>query len=196
MQETFERDEALVLRAKAGDSVATETLLNRYKNLVRARARGFFLVDGEPDDLIQEGMIGIYSAILDYRENAGMSFKSFVYLCVSRKIFDAVKKSCNKGERYESSVFVDPDFAFASEELSPEEWLISAEAQTEFWGKMSKVLSDFEFRIISMYLKGMSYSEISDGTGKSLKSIDNAIQRSKRKLKEAFARNYTSQRRE
>lgn len=196
MQEQFERDETLVLRAKSGDALATETLLNRYKNFVRARARGFFLVDGEPDDLLQEGMIGVYSAILDYRADAGMSFKSFVYLCVSRKIFDAVKRSCKKGDLYDGGVFVDPDFAFASEELSPEEWLISTESQTEFWGKMAKVLSDFEFRIVSMYLKGMSYAEISEGTGKPIKSIDNAIQRSKRKLKESFVRNYTDKRRE
>lgn len=183
-----ETDERLAERAQSGDKSATELLLNRYKSAVRGRARGFFLAGGDTDDLVQEGMVGLYSAILDYSPASGKSFKNFAYLCVTRKLLDAVKGSVRQKNiplNNYVSIF-DPDFEGLSQEQTPEEFLITTESRAEFWVKIGKELSDFEFRIFTMYLEGMSYTQICTATGKDLKSVDNAIQRSKKKLQRAF----------
>ncbi len=176
-----EKDEILVERAQAGDKQSMEELLLRYAGLVRGRARGFFLVGGETEDLIQEGMIGLYRAISDYKsENS--TFKTFAYLCITRRILDAVKASARKKNvplNGYVSLF-DADEAFAPE--NPETELIRGEDKREFLQKMSRVLSDFEFRVTVMYMDGMACSEICEATGKPAKSVDNAIQRSKKKL--------------
>ena len=177
-------DEELVERSQRGDKQATEELLLRYANLVRARARGYFLVGGETEDLIQEGMIGLYHAITDYRPSANAtSFKNFAHLCVSRKIIDALKRSVSKKNKplndslpesvAELWAFTGPD---------PEECVILSDDKIEFKRKMSGVLSDFEFKIVVMYIDGMTCAQICEATGKDAKSVDNAIQRSKKKL--------------
>ena len=175
------KDEVLVARAQNGDKQAMEELLLRYAGLVRGRARGFFLAGGETEDLIQEGMIGLYRAVSDYKsENS--SFKTFAYLCITRRILDAVKWSARKKNvplNGYVSLF-DADEAFAPED--PETELIRGEDKREFLQKMSRELSDFEFRVTVMYMDGMSCSEICEATGKDTKSVDNAIQRSKKKL--------------
>lgn len=185
-----ERDEMLVKRAQAGDKEATELLLRRYMNTVRARARGFFLVGGETDDLVQEGMIGLYSAIGDFREDGGKSFKNFAYLCVTRHILDAVKKSSRRknGPLNNSVSLFDPVLSGFAGEENPEDFLIDDESRAEFRMKLMKELSDFEFRVVTMYLEGMSYARICEATGKDGKSVDNALSRSKKKLQRAFAR--------
>ena len=177
-------DEELVLRSRDGDKQALDELVTRYADLVRRRARGFFLVDGETEDLIQEGMMGLYGAVLDYRQNeTGKSFKNFAYLCVSRRIYDAVKRSkSKKNEPLNNSV---PDTLadfWVSEVPSPEDEMILSDERKEFKQKMTALLSDFEFKIFTMYIDGMSCTEICETTGKSVKSVDNAVQRSKRKL--------------
>ena len=183
-------DESLVERAQAGDKQATEELLSRYAGLVRGRARGFFLVGGETEDLIQEGMIGLYRAVSEYRvdREGGMSFKNFAYLCVSRRIIDAVKASARK-KNVPLNNYVS---LFQSEwEMpvsSPEDEVIRGEDRREFLQKMSKELSDFEFRVTVMYLDGLSCAEICEATGKEEKSVDNAIQRSKKKLQKLLKR--------
>ena len=177
-------DEELVELSKAGDKQASEALLIRHAGLVRGCARGFFLVGGETEDLIQEGMIGLYNAIEDYKSKEGQSFKKFAALCVSRRIIDAVKTAARKKNmplNYYVS-FMDEDPVFSG--LSPEDMLILSDDRREFRQKMSRVLSDFEFKVTTMYIDGMSCAEICDMTGKSAKSVDNAIQRSKRKLQE------------
>ena len=176
-----ESDESLVQRAQEGDKEATETLLRRYMDTVRARARGFFLVGGETDDLVQEGMIGLYSAIGDFRADMGKSFKNFAYLCVTRHILDAVKQSCRRKNRplNTSLSLSDPEIEeFAVED--PEDFLIDGESRTEFRMKLMRTLSDFEFRVFTMYLEGMSYARICEETG-------NALSRSKKKVQRAFA---------
>ena len=185
-----ERDEALVVLAQSGEAAATEILLRRYMNTVRARARGFFLIGGETDDLVQEGMIGLYSAIGDYRAEAGKSFKNFAYLCVTRHILDAVKKSGRrKNSPLNQSVSLfDPILSELAEEESPEDFLLKGESRTEFKMKLLKELSDFEFRVVTMYLEGMSYARICEATGKDSKSVDNALARSKKKLQRAFTK--------
>lgn len=186
-----ERDEALVARAKRGDNAAAEALLLRYKNAVRARARGFFLAGGETDDLVQEGMVGLYSAIVDYDSQSDKSFKNFAYLCVTRRILDAVKKaSRNKNVPLNDYVSIsDPDFQSLSEGETPEDYLIGDESRAEFRMRLMKELSDFEFRVLTMYLEGLSYAHIGEATGKDFKSIDNALARSKKKLQRAYSRN-------
>lgn len=174
--ERVETDELLVERAKKGDGAAAETLLLRYKNAVRAIARKYFLAGAETDDLVQEGMIGLYAAIGDYDPAAGKSFKNFAHLCVTRRIVDVLRAAGRKG----ASEPFDPETP--AEDDTPEESLISGESRAELRMRLMRELSDFEFRVIEYYLDGMSYAEISEATGKEVKSIDNALSRAKRKL--------------
>ncbi len=182
-------DEALVALAQNGDKQATEELLTRHAGLVRGCARGFFLIGGETEDLIQEGMIGLYGAIRDYREGeTASSFKNFAYLCISRRIIDAVKKSAGKknaplNDATPIGVWDDKD---ASNSFNPEDWLILRDDRREFRQKISGVLSDFEFKVTTMYMDGMTCAEICEATGKTAKSVDNALQRSKKKLQEVL----------
>ena len=175
VQDDRETDEALAERAQKGDAAATEQLLLRYKNTVRARARTFFLQGWETDDLVQEGMIGLYLAIGSYNPAAGKSFKNFAYLCVTRRIYDVLRAS--KGVASEE---FDPETADGG--FSPEDALLDLESRAELSRTLMRALSDFEFRVVTMYLDGMSYAEISSATGKQVKSVDNALSRAKRKL--------------
>jgi RNA polymerase sporulation-specific sigma factor len=180
-------DEELVTLAQNGDNQAMEELLRRHAGIVRSSARGFFLPGGETEDLIQEGMIGLYQAIGDYQiQEKSSSFKNFAYLCVSRKIIDAVKSAARKkNEPLNAGVFLgDSEWMRNEPHLSPEELLIISDERRELKQKMSRVLSDFEFKITTMYVDGMTCAEICEATGKSAKSVDNAIQRSKRKLEQ------------
>ncbi len=177
-----EKDEALVKLAQQGNTAAAEEILKRYKNAVLSRARKFFLVGGETDDLVQEGMIGLYTAIGSYDPTVGKRFKNFAYLCVTRRIYDVLRTA---GRQFYAGEEVDPDTVESGD--SPEEFLIDDESKTEIQSKLMKVLSDFEFRVMTMYLDGMSYREICEATGKPMKSVDNALGRSKRKLQIAFS---------
>ena len=183
-------DEELVALSQNGDKQATEELLLRHAGLVRGCARGFFLIGGETEDLIQEGMIGLYNAIGEYRKTEeASSFKNFAYLCVSRRIVDAVKASARK-KNSPLNTAASLGFVGGSEELpggiNPEDALILQDDRREFRQKMSGVLSDFEFKVTTMYMDGMRCGEICEATGKSAKSVDNALQRSKRKLQEVL----------
>ena len=183
LQQTKPTDEQLVAKAQSGDNQATEELLLRYSDVVRGRARGFFLLGGETEDLIQEGMIGLYKAIGDYKMgDESLSFKNFAHLCVSRRLIDAVKASARKKNvplnNYVS--LFSGDYEYVGQ--NPEEEIIQSESRKEFMQKMSKELSDFEFRVTVIYMDGMSCLEICQSTGKSEKSVDNASQRSKKKL--------------
>ena len=180
-------DEELVTLAQKGDKQAMEELLIRHAGLVRGCARGFFLIGGETEDLIQEGMIGLYGAIGDYHEGeTASSFKNFAYLCIWRRIIDAVKVAASKKNApLNNSVSVsDAELLFSN--LDPEERVISDDDRRELNKMMSKQLSDIEFKVFTMYMDGASVSEICEMTGKSQKSVDNAVQRSKRKLIKAL----------
>ena len=181
VQENRERtDEALAALAQSGEQWAEEELLNRYKIAVRARARKFFLEGGETEDLVQEGMIGLIAAVRGYKADGGRSFKNFAYLCVSRRIYDALRNA----DRL-SGGDVDPDSVSGGD--TPEDFLIAGESQAEFRLKLTSALSDFEFRVVTLYLDGMSYASIARVTGKDMKSIDNALARSKKKLQRSFS---------
>lgn len=190
MQGTQKTDEELVTLSQNGDSQATDELVLRYGDFVRRRARGFFLVGGESEDLIQEGLLGLFSAIQTYKRGQnGKSFKNFAYLCVSNKIIDAVKRSTSKKNRpLNDSVSTALVEERISPALDPEEEIIALDESKEVRQKMSAVLSDFEFKIFTMYMYGMSCAEICATTGKPQKSVDNAVQRSKRKLLAAFGK--------
>ncbi len=178
-------DEELLAFSQAGDSKATETLLERYSDLVRHLSRRYFLVGGETEDLIQEGMIGLYQAVSDYREKSnGSAFKTFAYLCVSRRIIDAVKASSRKKNEPLNTYVSILGGEWPTSAQSPEEQMILMDEQREFKQKMSRVLSDFEFKVVVSYMEGMTCAEICNACGKSAKSVDNAIQRSKKKLSE------------
>lgn len=186
-EQTKRTDEELVALSRSGDGTATEELLKRYADLVRHLSRRFFLVGGETEDLIQEGMIGLCQAVSDYRgKESGSTFKTFAYLCVYRRIIDAVKtSSCKKNEPLNSYVPI-VGGELVESGLSPEEQMILSDERKEFKQKMSSVLSDFEFKVVVSYMDGMTCAEICAATGKSAKSVDNAIQRSKKKLLEVL----------
>ncbi len=177
-----EKDADLLARAQSGDKLATEELMRRYAGLVRGCARRHFLVGGEREDLVQEGMIGLFSAITDYDvARAQGSFKNFADVCISRQILDAIKKVYSK----KSGVLLNAqplDTQMVERGLSPEDRLILIDEQEEFHEQMSKTLSDFEFKIMSRYIDGLTIVEICEETGKSYKSVDNALQRSRKKL--------------
>ena len=185
----LQTDEELVALAQNGDKQAMEELLIRHAGLVRECARGFFLIGGETEDLIQEGTFGLFGAIVDYRQDeSAKSFKNFARLCVSRRIIDAVKASARKkNSPLNDATLIGVD---VEKELStysnPEEWLILRDDKREFRQKMSGVLSDFEFKVTTMYMDGMTCAEICEATGKPAKSVDNALQRSKKKLQEVL----------
>lgn len=174
-------DEELLIAANAGEAHAMETLLLRYAGMVRRIARGYFLLGGDTDDLIQEGMIGLYTAVGAYKAGE-MRFKSFAYLCITRRILDAVKASGRQKNRPLNNYvsLLDADAALSA--VDPLEEMIDRENGEEFFRRMNEVLSDLEFRILMLYMQGLSTAEICKSTKKNEKSVDNALQRSKKKL--------------
>ena len=176
-------DERLAEVSQSGDSNATELLLKRYKNVVLSVARRFFLSGGETEDLVQEGMCGLYSAIGGYSEGKS-GFSSYATRCIRNRIIDAVKAT--SGAKHSALNNFLP-IVEVGEELypsrqNPEDELIKRENRREFLQKISKNLSSFEFQVTVMYMDGLTMAEMSSSTGKPIKSIDNALQRAKRKL--------------
>ncbi len=181
-----QKDEALVALAQGGDRAATEELLDRYKHAVRRCARRYaFRAFTEADDLVQEGMIGLYAAIGGYSPEGGKSFKNFVYLCVERRII-SYRRFLSRRMPEEAVAQCDPE-EISESAANPEDMLIGSETDEELRLRLTRSLSDFEFRVVTMYLEGMSYAEISEATGKDVKSIDNALVRAKRKLQIVFS---------
>ncbi len=188
-------DEAIVEIARTGDVDAQEYLINKYKNYVRAKARTYFLLGGDKEDLIQEGMIGMYKAIRDFRSDKLSSFRAFAELCITRQIITAIKTatrqkhiplnsyvSLNKPIYDEDSDRTLLDVITGNKVTDPEELIISREEFTEIEEKMGELLSSLEWKVLMYYLEGKSYQEIAEDLGRHVKSIDNALQRVKRKL--------------
>ena len=191
------KDEELVLMAQNGDEAAQEYLLDKYKSLVRAKSRAYFLIGADSEDIIQEGMIGLYKAVRDYNEEKNASFRSFAELCVNRQMITAIKAatrqkhqplnsyvSLNKPVYEEESEQTYMDFlqSDSSALLNPETLLIGQENKHFLEDQMVKNLSSFETRVLVLYLQGRSYFEIAHVLDKPEKSIDNALQRVKKKL--------------
>lgn len=188
-------DEEVVALCRTGDSVAVEYLLNKYKNFVRSKARSYFLIGADHEDIVQEGMIGLYKAIRDFRPEKLSSFRAFAELCITRQIITAIKTatrqkhiplnsyvSLNKPIYDEESDRTLLDVCIEGHSANPEELLISQEDLRGIHEKIDEVLSGLEQEVLAAYLDGKSYQEIADMLGRHVKSIDNALQRVKRKL--------------
>lgn len=175
-------DEELVLAYQSGDKTVWEELYSRYKPRVLKTARRFFLSGGEPEDLVQEGMCGLVSAVNGYRQD-GANFAAYANSCIRNKIVDAVKKSV--GAKHSALNNFLPIIEVGEEWLSlesPEEEIIRREDKSELLHKMSKILSGLEFKALVMYTEGKTMAEISSALDKSPKSVDNALNRAKSKL--------------
>ena len=188
-------DEEIVLLCREGDSVAVEYLLNKYKNFVRSKARSYFLIGADHEDIVQEGMIGLYKAIRDFRPEKLSSFRAFAELCITRQIITAIKTatrqkhiplnsyvSLNKPLYDDESDRTLMDVCAEGHGANPEEMLISQEDLAGIHKRIDEVLSGLEQEVLAAYLAGKSYQEIADNLGRHVKSIDNALQRVKRKL--------------
>lgn len=188
-------DEDVVDKARTGDPLALDYLMTKYKNFVRLKARSYFLIGADREDIVQEGMIGLYKAIRDYDRDRLTSFKAFAELCITRQIITAIKTatrqkhiplnsyiSLNKPIYEEESDRTLLDVISGAKITDPEELIISSEELYFMENQMVELLSDLEWEVLMAYLDGKSYQEIANELDRHVKSIDNALQRVKRKL--------------
>ena len=188
-------DEQIVQLAQAGEEPALVYLLNKYKNFVRSKARSYFLIGADHEDIVQEGMIGLFKAIRDYREDRLSSFRAFAELCITRQIITAIKTatrqkhiplnsyvSLNKPIYDEESDRTLLDVITEGYLANPEDVLINREDMSLIEVRIAQSLSPLERQVLAKYLQGKSYQEISRDMKRKIKSIDNALQRVKRKL--------------
>ncbi len=188
-------DEQIIQAAKNGDLKALELLMNRYKNFVRAKARSYYLIGADREDIIQEGMIGLFKAARDYRDDRPSSFKVFAELCITRQMITAIKTatrqkhiplnsyiSLNKPMYDEESDRTLMDVISAQKLTNPEDLMICQEELGNIEDKIGDILSDLELKVLTLYVNGRSYQEIAYEMDRHVKSIDNALQRVKRKL--------------
>ncbi len=178
-------EEELVSSFRGGDKAAGEELLVRYKNKVLSVARRFFLAGGDTDDLVQEGMCGLYSAMTTFEGETG--FAAYAYACIRNRIVDAVKRaeSLKNAALNGSSPITEADGKTAY--VNPEEMLIDNENGEEISQKMQKVLSALEYKVIRMYVDGATMSEIVSSLHLTYKQADNAVMRAKNKLRALYA---------
>ena len=173
----------LIVLAKNGDSVAIDEILNRFKHLVLAISRKYYLLGGDREDLVQEGMIGLFKAINTFDTNKSDNFKSFAMRIVDREMISAIRReNANKNRILDESVLLD-DVELLHEENYPEVDIISKESYKELSDEILHALSPLERKVVTLYLKGYQYVDIAKKLNKSPKSIDNALTRIKSKLK-------------
>ncbi|GLY12802.1 RNA polymerase sporulation sigma factor SigH [Bacillus badius] len=189
------QDEQLIELVHNGNSDALDYLIHKYKNFVRAKARSYFLIGADREDIVQEGMIGLYKAIRDYKEDKLTTFKAFAELCITRQIITAIK-TATRQKHIPLNSYISLDKPIYDEEsdrtlmdvitgakiMNPEELIINREQFNSIEDKMNELLSDLERKVLALYLDGQSYQEISEELNRHVKSIDNALQRVKRKL--------------
>ncbi|MFK2826826.1 RNA polymerase sporulation sigma factor SigH [Bacillus sp. B190/17] len=189
------QDEQLIELVHKGNSDALDYLIHKYKNFVRAKARSYFLIGADREDIVQEGMIGLYKAIRDYKEDKLTTFKAFAELCITRQIITAIK-TATRQKHIPLNSYISLDKPIYDEEsdrtlmdvitgakiMNPEELIINREQFSSIEDKMNELLSDLERKVLALYLDGQSYQEISEELNRHVKSIDNALQRVKRKL--------------
>jgi len=188
-------DEEIVISARDGNIDALEYVINKYKNFVRAKARSYFLIGADREDIVQEGMIGLYKSIRDFRSDKLSSFRAFAELCITRQIITAIKTatrqkhiplnsyvSLNKPIYDEESDRTLLDILTAAKITDPEELMINREELLLIEKKIEEILSGLEQEVLMSYLQGKSYQEIACDLDRHVKSIDNALQRVKRKL--------------
>ncbi|OXS73886.1 RNA polymerase sporulation sigma factor SigH [Domibacillus enclensis] len=188
-------DEQLVELVHSGNSEALDFVIHKYRNFVRAKARSYFLIGADKEDIIQEGMIGLYKAVRDYKGDKLSTFRAFAELCITRQIITAIK-TATRQKHIPLNSYVSLDKPIYDEESDrtlmdvltgtkasdPQELIINREQFTSIEGKVNELLSDLERQVLALYLDGRSYQEISEELNRHVKSIDNALQRVKRKL--------------
>lgn len=192
-------DEEVVDEAKRGNSRAQEYLISKYENFVKAKSKSYFLIGADKEDIYQEGMIGLYKAIRDFKADRLTSFKAFAEICITRQIITAIKTatrqkhiplntyiSLNKPIYEEESDRTLIDVLSEFKITDPEELIIGKEQIKHIEGEIAKVLSDLEMEVLQSYLDGKSYQEIACDLDRQAKSIDNALQRVKRKLEKCL----------
>lgn len=188
-------DGDIVEAVRLGDSEALEYLILKYRNFVRAKARSYFLIGADREDIVQEGMIGLYKAIRDYRGDRLASFRAFAELCITRQIITAIK-TATRQKHIPLNSYISLDKPIYEEESDrtlmdvicgpkvsdPEQLMINQEEFGRLEGKLSEILSELERQVLVLYLDGRSYQEIAVDLDRHVKSIDNALQRVKRKI--------------
>ncbi|WP_437182740.1 RNA polymerase sporulation sigma factor SigH [Shouchella patagoniensis] len=188
-------DDSLINEVRTGNTLALEHLIGKYRNFVRAKARSYFLIGADHEDIVQEGMIGLYKAVRDFNGDKLASFKAFAELCITRQIITAIK-TATRQKHIPLNSYVSLDKPIYDEEsdrtlmdvicgnkvTDPEALLINQEEFSYIEGKMSEILSELERQVLMLYLDGRTYQEISIDLKRHVKSIDNALQRVKRKL--------------
>jgi RNA polymerase sporulation-specific sigma factor len=194
-------DQELAARFQGGDNRALDTLIDRYRRFARAKGRGYFLVGGDADDVEQEALIGLYKAARDFRPEHNASFRAFAELCITRHIITAIKTatrqkhqplnqylsiSASRGTDESSERSVE-DVLPGPADADPANRVVAAERLAAMRASMADRLSDLEIHVLSLYIEGNSYQEIGEQLGRHVKSIDNALQRIKRKLDQHLA---------
>lgn len=188
-------DEELIEQVHLGNTDALDFLISKYRLFVKAKARSYFLIGADKEDIIQEGMIGLYKAIRDFKEDKLASFRAFAELCITRQIITAIK-TATRQKHIPLNSYVSLDKPIYDEESErtlmdvitspvsddPEYLMINREDYNYLEQKMGEVLSELEQQVLVRYLEGQSYNEISEELDRHVKSIDNALQRVKRKL--------------
>lgn len=187
-------DEELVEEVRQGNDDALSELLRRYRRFARAKARSYFLIGGDREDIVQEGMIGLYKAVRDYAAEHGASFRSFAELCITRQILTAIK-TATRQKHSPLNTYVsfdrphqgDPDRTLgdslaAEDSADPLRRLVASDELEQLEAMCDEVLSELESDVLRLYVEGRSYQEIAELLGRHVKSIDNALQRIKRKL--------------
>ena len=193
-------DEDLVEYVRVGDDTALEYLIHKYKSFVRGKARSYFLIGADREDIVQEGMIGLYKAIRDFRDDKLASFKAFAELCVTRQIITAIKTATrqkhvplNSYISLDKPIYDDDsdrtlmDVIGGAKVADPEELIINREEFCDIEVQMTSLLSELERKVLMLYLDGRSYQEIAVDLSRHVKSIDNALQRVKRKMERYVA---------
>ena len=195
--EQFEKmsDEQLVEQVHQGNTEALDYLITKYRLFVKSKAKSYFLIGADKEDIVQEGMIGLYKAIRDFKGDKLSSFRAFAELCITRQIITAIK-TATRQKHIPLNSYVSLDKPIYDEESErtlmdiimspvtedPEHIIINQEDYSRLENKMGEVLSELEQQVLSRYLAGQSYYEISEELNRHVKSIDNALQRVKRKL--------------
>ena len=194
-------DEELAVRAGSGDAQATEFLLLKYKNFVRSKARAYFLVGADKEDLMQEGMIGLYKAVRDFKPEKNVHFCAFAELCVTRQIITAIKAATREKHKPLNSYvsLSKPVYDEESDRMlvdviesrriqNPEEIMMDNEEFVRLEAKMDEILSKFEKQVLELFLQGRPYAAIAQALDRDTKAIDNALQRVKNKLERYVGR--------
>ncbi|HJB15351.1 MAG TPA: sigma-70 family RNA polymerase sigma factor [Candidatus Blautia excrementipullorum] len=181
-------DEELIARLQNGEKEISDYLMEKYKEFVRKKARAVYLIGGETDDLIQEGMIGLFKAVQDYRPEKEASFRTFAGLCIDRQLYNAIQSS-NRQKHLPLNSYVSLSEAGETEDLegrwseNPEAVVIDQERTRALAQKIRKTLSPMENKVLKYYMQGYGYVKIAELLGKKPKSIDNALQRIRGKIR-------------